>query len=129
MPRPHRGRWVGCNPGVTFFKPAGVPASALRVCRVDLDELEAMRLVDEEGLHQTQAAERMKVSQSTVARLLEAGRRKVTRALVHGEALEIQQGEAPINFHMPSTGPLGSGGRGRGRHGRRGRGYGAGNEN
>ena len=101
MARPRRGRWIGCNPGATFFKPAGIPASTLHIAVLDLDELEAMRLVDEEGLPQTQAAEQMKISQSTVARLLETGRAKVTHALVHGEALEIQQGDSPINFHPP----------------------------
>jgi len=120
MVRPRRGRWIGCNPGSTFFKPAGIPASTLRITSVDLDELEAMRLVDEEDLTQTEAAERMKISQPTVARLLEAGRKKVTYALVHGEALEIQQGDAPINFHPSMDGapcPRGRGRR-RGRHGR-----------
>lgn len=125
MVRPYRGRWIGCNPGATFFKPAGVPASVLRVARVDLDELEAMRLVDEEGLHQKQAAERMKVSQSTVARLLETGRRKVTHALTHGEALAIQQGDAPITFRLPPRMPPGPGAWGRGgRGGRHGHGHG-----
>jgi len=98
MSRPHRGRSIGCRPHVTFFKPRGVPTSVLRVSRVDLDELEAMRLVDSVGLHQKEAADRMNVSQSTVARLLESGRRKVTCALVGGEALEIQQGPAPVHF-------------------------------
>ena len=82
MVRPRRGRWIGCQPGATFFKPAGIPASTLRISSVDLDELEAMRLVDDEGLHQTEAAERMKISQSTVARLLESGRRKVADMLL-----------------------------------------------
>ena len=113
MPRPHRGRWVGCNPGVTFFKPAGVPASALRVCRVDLDELEAMRLVDGESLKQTEAAEQMDISQSTIARLLASGRKKVALALAHGEALRLEKGVAPLDFQkMPDLPPQ------RGRHGR-----------
>lgn len=124
MPRPHRGRRIGCNPGVTFFKPAGVPISALGITTVHLDELEAMRLVDAEGLHQAQAAERMGVSQSTVARLLETGRKKVAGALVNGMALEIQEGSAPISFHPPPATAGFSPGRGGGRRRRGGRGHG-----
>ena len=115
MVRPRRGRWIGCAPGVVFFKPAGVPASRLRISRVDLDELEAMRLVDELELQQKEAAVRMGVSQSTIARLLASGRRKVAHALVSGEALEIQQGRSPIH------GAKVTGGFQEGREGREGR--------
>ena len=103
MVRPRRGRRIEHNPNVTFFKPAGVPAAILRICRIDLDELEAMRLVDGEGLHQTQAAERMGISQSTIARLLASGRKKVVQGLVQGEALEIQQSNVP--HYMPMNTP------------------------
>ena len=118
MARPHRGRWIGHNPHATFFKPAGVPVKELRTTTIELDELEAMRLVDGEELKQTEAAERMGISQSTIARLLSSGRKKAALALAHGEALQLLQGEAPLNFHEPTEPPFG-GGR-RGRHGRRG---------
>ncbi len=118
MARPHRGRWIGHNPDTVFFKPAGVPAKELRVTTIKLDELEAMRLVDGEELKQTEAAERMGISQSTIARLLSSGRKKTALALAHGEALQLLQGEAPLNFHESTEPPFG-GGR-RGRHGRRG---------
>ncbi len=117
MGRPHRGRRIGHNPNTTFFKPAGIPAKELRITTIELDELEAMRLVDGEDLKQTEAAERMGISQSTIARLLASGRKKTALALAHGEALQLLQGEAPLNFHE-STEPPCDGGR-RGRHGRR----------
>ena len=99
MGRPCRGRWVGCNPRVTFFKPAGVPAARLEVISVPLDELEAMRLVDADGLDQIDAAEKMQVSRSTVGRLLEEGRAKIVRGLVEGKALMIEQGKAPVYLY------------------------------
>lgn len=122
MPRPPRGRWISCRPRTTVFKPAGIPASMLQTSRLDLDELEAMHLVDGEGLNQTQAAEQMKISQSTVARLLERGRHKVIHALVQGEAIEMQDGEAPVFFYgPPRRGQCGGpGGMGRGRRRNRG---------
>ena len=99
MGRPHRGRRIGHSLNTTFFKPAGVPAKELRTTSILLDELEAMRLVDGEELKQTEAAERMGISQSTIARLLASGRRKTALALAHGEALQLQQGDAPLNYH------------------------------
>ena len=99
MGRPHRGRRIGHSLNTTFFKPAGVPAKELRITSILLDELEAMRLVDGEELKQTEAAERMGISQSTIARLLASGRRKTALALAHGEALQLQQGDAPLNYH------------------------------
>ena len=116
MARPHRARWIGHNPDSTFFKPAGVPAKELRITTILLDELEAMRLVDGEELKQTEAAERMGISQSTIARLLASGRKKISLALANGEALQLQKGDAPLNFNELPKGP--SAGRRCGRHGR-----------
>ncbi|MCF7849743.1 MAG: DUF134 domain-containing protein [Kiritimatiellales bacterium] len=116
MTRPHRGRWIGHSPEATFFKPAGVPASELRITAIPLDELEAMRLVDGEELKQTEAAEQMGISQSTIARLLSSGRKKTALALAHGEALQLQQGDAPLSFHAAAEQQ--APGRRRGRHGR-----------
>jgi predicted DNA-binding protein (UPF0251 family) len=57
-----------------------------------LDEFEALRLADLEGLYQEQAAERMNVSRPTFGRILEAAHRKLADALVHGKALRIEGG-------------------------------------
>lgn len=120
MGRPHRGRRIGHNPDTTFFKPAGVPVKELRTTSILLDELEAMRLVDGEELKQTEAAKRMGISQSTIARLLASGRKKTALALAHGEALKLQQGDAPLNFQpkevseMPAGDKKGPEGKGAG---------------
>jgi len=118
MGRPHRGRQIGHQPDSTFFKPAGVPVKELRTTTIVLDELEAMRLVDGEELKQTEAAEHMGISQSTIARLLASGRKKTALALAHGEALKLQQGDAPLNFNGSRPPPCGGGQRSR--HGWRG---------
>jgi len=114
MPRPRSGRRIGHCPDCTFFKPAGIPAARLQVSVIHFDELEAMRLVDGEGLKQSEAAERMGISQPTVARLLASGRKKTALALAHGQALQLEAGVAPLSF--PSEG--GGRRRRRGRHGR-----------
>jgi len=57
-----------------------------------LDEYEAIRLADLEGLYQEQAAIRMNVSRQTFGRIVEAAHRKVADVLVHGKMLRIEGG-------------------------------------
>jgi len=67
--------------------------SQLNVVWMGLDELEALRLCDLEGLEQEAAGQRMAVSRGTVQRLLKSARAKVARALVRNSALVIEKGE------------------------------------
>ena len=53
------------------------------------DELEALRLVDYEGLTQEETAKRMGISRGTVWRCLDSARRKTARMLVEGRELKI----------------------------------------
>jgi predicted DNA-binding protein (UPF0251 family) len=102
---------------VGVFKPAGVPARELAWVGLGLDEYEAVRLADYEGLTQEGVAERLGVSRPTVSRILTAARRKIARAFVEGQALTIEGG--PVRFA-----PFGvPGGPGRGRRRRRGWGW------
>lgn len=83
-----------------------------------VDELEAIRLADLEGLYQEEAAQRMNVSRQTFGRIIEAAHRKVADALVHGKALSIDGGSIEVTepsgrgrYHRGRRGPL----QGRGR--------------
>jgi len=96
MPRPPCPRRVAAPPRCPYFKPAGVPMSRLQEVALSVDELEALRLADLEGLYQDEAAAQMEVSRPTFARIVEAARRKVAEALVHGRALRI--GGGPVAF-------------------------------
>ena len=89
MARPLKCRRVGCRPAVSVFKPQGTALDALEVIVLRLDELEAIRLADLEGLYQADAAERMGISRQTFASIATRARRKVTQALVGGMALCI----------------------------------------
>jgi len=93
MARPPIERAVGGVPRVTLFKPAGVPGRELEQLPLAVDELEAIRLVDLEGLSHEQAAAVMGVSRQTVGRVLERGRAKVAEALVNGKAILIGGGQ------------------------------------
>jgi len=120
MARPRRARRIFFQPDVTYFKPAGIPMMHLKETTLSFDELEAIRLMDSEELDQTQSAKKMKISQSTLSRLLKEGRKKLADAIIQGNAIKIQGG----NFKMvqPTGRGLGIGqGRGFGGGGRMGR--------
>jgi len=59
---------------------------------ITLDEFEAMRLVDLDGLYQEKAAKKMGISRQTLGRVLESARSKVARALMNGMAMRFEGG-------------------------------------
>ncbi|MFW5829575.1 MAG: DUF134 domain-containing protein [Planctomycetota bacterium] len=101
MPRPQSPRKVTAAPAVTWFKPAGVRLAELAEVVLTLDELEAMRLTDYEGLYQEQAAQAMQVSRPTLGRILVTARKKVSEALITGKAIRIEGGAVEV---LPSIG-------------------------
>lgn len=93
MPRPFCCRRVSGEPLSEFFKPRGVPLAALEVVTMTVDEFEAVRLADLEGLYQEDAAQHMGISRQTFGRIVESAHRKTAEALVNAKALEIKGGE------------------------------------
>lgn len=71
------------------FKPSGVPSNSLETNNMGLDEFEALRLVDYEGLSQIDAAEEMQVSRATIQRLLLKARKKIVDSILNNKSLEI----------------------------------------
>lgn len=57
---------------------------------LEIDELEAVRLADYEGLYHEEAARKMDVSRATFGRILSSARRKLADAVVNGKALRIE---------------------------------------
>ncbi len=90
--RPKSCRWVKDMPKVRRFKPQGVPLTGLEEVSLTVDELEALRLADLDGLYQSEAAERMNVSRQTFGRIIDAARKKVADALVNGKSVTIEGG-------------------------------------
>jgi predicted DNA-binding protein (UPF0251 family) len=74
----------------------GVPVRDLLRAVLTLDEFEALRLADLEGLYQEDAADRMGVSRPTFGRVVESARRKVADALVNAKALVIAGGAVEL---------------------------------
>ena len=89
MARPKLKRCIKFKPTVTYFKPRGVPMNTLKVVQLTVEETEALRLKEVEGLSQTACAKVMKTSPSTLQRILATARKKVANALVKGHAISI----------------------------------------
>ena len=96
MPRPPKCRRVAFLPEVTYFKPAGIPLRFLEEVVVSVEEAEAIRLKDMEGLEQKQCAEIMGISRPTFQRMLGLARSKIAEALLHGKAIRIEGGNFEI---------------------------------
>jgi predicted DNA-binding protein (UPF0251 family) len=97
MPRPRHCRRVCFEPGITYFKPAGVPMTELEEVNLTVDEFEAIRLKDVDGLEQEQCAQQMNISQPTFHRLYLDARRKIADVIVNGKALKIEGGPYEIS--------------------------------
>ncbi len=98
MPRTPKWRHVENIPHHNYFKPAGVPLRELEEVILNVEELEALRLKDVEGLEQEACAERMKVSRPTFQRILTSARSKVAEALTGAKAIRIEGGRFKLNM-------------------------------
>jgi len=94
--RPPRCRRVSFVPDATFFKPAGIPMRMLEEVTLSVDEAEAIRLKDLEGLEQEEGADKMGISRPTFQRILVSARQKMADALLNGKAIKIEGG----NFEL-----------------------------
>ena len=116
MPRPINFRRVGRMPACSYYKPQGIPLRVLEQVNLAVDEIEAVRLVDLEGLYQEQAAQKMNISRQTLGRMLESAHKKIADALVNGKALSIEGGMFELAKSVGAEqGPPWGQGRGRGR--------------
>ena len=92
MPRPSKCRRVCHFPQTLEFIPRQEGESRDPVI-LTVDEYEAIRLMDREGLSQEQCGVFMQVARTTVQRVYESARRKLAAALVEGRPLRIEGGE------------------------------------
>lgn len=94
MPRPAKRRSISGLPCCGRFG----PMSEERACAestpvfLSLDEYEALRLIDLEGLNQEECAARMEVARTTVQAIYGRARTKVADFLVNARELRIEGG-------------------------------------
>ena len=92
MPRPKKCRRVCAYPRTVAFSPEGAPEERAAVV-LTVEEYEAIRLIDKEGLSQEQASELMQVARTTVQQIYADARRKLAEVLVDGLPLRIEGGD------------------------------------
>jgi predicted DNA-binding protein (UPF0251 family) len=114
MPRPKKPRWIDDHPGVTYFKPQGIPIRFLDHVELGMDEFEAIRLADFEGLSQEEAAPNMNISRATFGRIVTQARNKIADALINGKAIRIEGGNVSLRPPEPPFGWRGPHRRGQG---------------
>ena len=90
--RGQRGRFpkpviFGAIPTVKSFTPT--PVINMEPVFMEITELEALRLVDMEGLSQEEAGQKMSISRGTIWRLVQSARKKLVQAIIEGRPLQI----------------------------------------
>ena len=97
MARPIKWRKIENVPSVLHFIPSENesegPKNVLKI-----EELEAIRLKDLEGLEQGECAEKMEVSRPTFQRILISAREKIADSLIHGKAISVEGGNFTRNI-------------------------------
>ena len=85
-------RHIETAPGTVYYKPAGIRLTELEEVVIELDEFEAVKLADLEGLYQEEAAVSMNVSRQTFGRIISSAHSKIADAIVNGKAIRIEGG-------------------------------------
>ena len=90
--RPKKTRWIKCEPGERCFRPQCKQLTKLEGVYMTLDEFEAVRLADYEGLKQEEAAKKLRISRPTFSRIIASAHNKIGSALVNIKAIMIEGG-------------------------------------
>ena len=98
MGRPVKWRRVNQMPSVLQFMPSDQNESAPTDNILLIEEFEAIRLKDLEGLEQEECADQMQISRPTFQRILMTARQKVADSLIHGKGIRIAGGNSTQNI-------------------------------
>jgi len=90
--RPKKYRIIKKDPKISQFSPRGRPGRPDEV-ELRMDEFEALRLADYQGLKQKEAAKSMHISQQTFSRVLKSARKTIAKGITTGSAIRIQGGQ------------------------------------
>ena len=93
MPRPRKWRRVCCLPMYNQYGPLTRGDIDGPIVTMRVDEYEAVRLIDYEGLEQEESAQKMNVARSTVQAIYQSARQKIADALINGYILRIEGGD------------------------------------
>jgi len=97
--RPKKYRIVKIDPKISQFSPRGRPGRPNEV-ELKMDEFEALRLADYQGLSQQEAAKSMRISQQTFSRIIKRARKLIAKGITTGSAIRIQGGQYVISSRI-----------------------------
>jgi len=97
--RPKKYRIVKIDPKISQFSPRGRPGRPDEV-ELKMDEFEAIRLADYQGLGQQEAAKSMRISQQTFSRIIKRAHKVVAKGITTGSAIRIQGGQYVISSRL-----------------------------
>lgn len=97
MGRPVKWRKIDQMPSVLQFLPSDQKGVQAGENILLIEEYEAIRLKDLEGLEQEACADQMLVSRPTFQRILMSARQKVADSLIHGKGIRIAGGNYTRN--------------------------------
>ncbi len=95
--RPQKCRFVKSSPLYTYYKPVGISMSTLENISITIDEIEAIRLADYNGLYHEKAAQKMGISRQTFSRILASAHKKISDGIINGKSIQIIGGNYNIN--------------------------------
>jgi len=90
--RPRKKKVVGAFPRTDHFSPRGRPGRPDEVT-LAMEEYEALRLADQLGKPQKEAAEMMDISQQSFSRIVRKARQNVADALINAKIIRIEGGD------------------------------------
>ncbi len=93
MSRPRKWRKVCCLPKSNLYGPLNGSDIENEIIMMTVEEYEAIRLIDLEGLTQEECAEKMQVARATVQNIYRDARSKIAESLVNGNVLKIEGGD------------------------------------
>ena len=98
MARPTKWRKIENIPTVPYFIPSDKDIPEVDKNILKLEELEAIRLKDLEGMEQEECAAKMEVSRPTFQRILISAREKIADSLINGKSILIEGGNFTLNI-------------------------------
>jgi len=93
--RPKKTRYIKGEPHIRQFSPRGRPGRPDEV-ELTIDQYEALRLADCQGMTHAQACKFMKVSRQTFGRILKEARKKLAKGVVNGCIIRFNGGTVYI---------------------------------
>lgn len=104
MPRPKKWRKVCELPENNLYGPLD-SKNDNEIIIMSVEEYEAIRLIDLEGMMQEEASVQMNVARTTIQKIYMDARKKLAESLINGKTLKIEGGYYRLcgNFERPCS--------------------------